>query len=95
MPILLSNLYLYASTYLVLLGMNKSIIMAMIIAAVAVTMVASTIAINHAQALSGEALRRANNNLDQHIAAGGVHGAVAQEIKNRLNSGGSCGGCGT
>lgn len=71
------------------------IIAAVVIAAIATGMLASTIVIGHAQAsLSGEALRRANQNLDIHIAQGGAHGAVAQQIKNRLNSGGcdSCGG---
>jgi hypothetical protein len=68
------------------------IIAAVALVAIATGMLASTIVIGHAQAtLSGEALRRANNNLDQHIAAGGVHGAVAQQIKNQLNSGGGCG----
>ncbi|HEY7571939.1 MAG TPA: hypothetical protein VH796_11285 [Nitrososphaeraceae archaeon] len=75
--------------------MSKYVIIAAIaIAAVALGMISSTIAIGHAQALSGEALRRANNNLDQHIAAGGAHGAVAQAIKDRLNSGSTCPTCG-
>jgi hypothetical protein len=70
---------------------SKSVIVAaVVIVAIAAGMIASTIVIGHAQALSGEALRRANNNLDQHIAADGVLGEVAQQIKNRLNDGG-CG----
>ncbi|MGA7369589.1 MAG: hypothetical protein WBX01_10715 [Nitrososphaeraceae archaeon] len=72
--------------------MNKTIFVGMVIGVLAIYLVAPTVA-NACQPCCPTAfLDRANNNLDRHIEAGGIHGDAAQKIKDRLNDGGGCSG---
>ena len=74
--------------------MSKSIFVILVIGAMAISLVASTVLITEADAsLRDKAKDRANKVLDKHIEAGGAHGEKAQKIKDRLNDGGGGGPC--
>ena len=75
--------------------MNKSIFIG-VIAVIAVLMVASTVLTSDVFSTRNKWLDRANNNLDEHIDAGGAHGEAAQRYKDKINEGSddSCPGCG-
>lgn len=66
--------------------MNKSIFVVLVIAAVVISLAASTVLISDADATSRIIRERANKVLDGHIEAGGTHGEAAQKVKDRLNA---------
>jgi hypothetical protein len=75
--------------------MNKSIFVALVIGALAISLLASAVLANEADASKRNIIKeRANNVLDKHIDAGGAHGEAGQRIKDRLNACCPLCGCG-